>query len=111
MERKEIKALFSAERFKSFRADVRAITKRQGRKHNWTYFFQDHGYNPPPPWTLVGGTLSGLTPVEHLRNIAAMDMMNGIAQPLVGCLIMPIGTKLKILIHRFRDHAKMKLFR
>jgi hypothetical protein len=70
----EIKALFAPERWSSFVTDVAFLTSR-GAKGGFEYFFIDHGYNPPPPWTLVGGALSELVPVEHLKWLTSIDIL------------------------------------
>lgn len=80
----EVKARFSAARWDAFKGDLEFITSHQPTG-GWRYFFIDHGYNPPPPWTLVGGSLSRATPVEHLKRITAVDMA------LVAALFVAIG--------------------
>jgi hypothetical protein len=62
----EVKAHFQPARWEEFKRDLEFITGQQA-SGGWRYFFIDHGYNPPPPWTLVGGTLSRSTPVEELN--------------------------------------------
>jgi len=69
----DVKSSFSPERWQAFKGDLEFITQQQARG-GWRYFFIDHGYNPPPPWTLVGGTLSQLTAVEHMKRITSVDM-------------------------------------
>lgn len=69
-----IKARFSSEQWKAFKHDLNYITSNQ-IKGGWGYFFIDHGYNPPPTWTLIGGTLSKLCPVEHLKWITMVDFV------------------------------------
>lgn len=66
-----VKEAFSSARWEAFKADLAAITRRQN--HGWSYFFSDHGYNPPPPWTLVGGTLAQWIPVAHMKLLTSID--------------------------------------
>lgn len=71
-ERKAIKDAFSAKRWASFRNDIDYLVKNN-KKDIWKYFFIDHGYNPPPTWTVVGGFLSNITPVENAKAITMID--------------------------------------
>lgn len=70
----EIKARFSDARWRAFEHDVAFLVSRR-ISGNWRYFFIDHGYNPPPTWTLVGGALARITPVEKLKRITSIDMV------------------------------------
>lgn len=70
--RERIKAQFSAERWTQFVHDSGYFLKRMPRGEA-TYFFRDHGYNPPPTWTLMGGVFSEHVPVEHLKWITMLD--------------------------------------
>ena len=72
-ERAEIRGAFSNERWRAFKHDVQHLVSRwPGGK---AYFFSDHGYNPPPTWTIVGGTLSSAVPVEHVWLLAKIDLI------------------------------------
>ncbi|MGB1581489.1 MAG: hypothetical protein ACPHER_08270, partial [Nevskiales bacterium] len=79
---RQIKAHFPAQRWESFRSDVQYIAA-----HNisggWNYFFIDHGYNPPPTWSLVGGSFAKLCPVEHLKWITMIDFVLIVSMMLV----------------------------
>ncbi len=68
----EVKRRFTDERWAGFVHDVTWLTS-QNRRAKWDYFFHDHGYNPPPSWTLVGGTFARLCPVEHVKWITMID--------------------------------------
>jgi hypothetical protein len=48
---------------------------KQGIKGGFDYFFIDHGYNPPPTWTFVGGGLSNLVPVQHMKVLTSIDIV------------------------------------
>jgi len=67
---------FSPERWRSFVADVRFFRETAGAEH-WALMLGDHGYNPPPLWTLAGGTLAGLRPASTrwLQALACIDLM------------------------------------
>jgi hypothetical protein len=57
------KAHFSDERWASFRRDVRFFRNRQAPL-DWDHVEVDHGFNAPPTWTLLGGTLANLAPAS-----------------------------------------------
>jgi hypothetical protein len=69
-----IKAHFSPARWALFKTDLAFITAH-APDGGWGYFFVDHGYNPPPVWTLVGGTLAELCDVQHLKWITSIDAL------------------------------------
>ncbi|MEE9386950.1 MAG: hypothetical protein V3V08_26325 [Nannocystaceae bacterium] len=72
-ERETILTRFTPARWNDFKHDARHLVSRwPGGKR---YFFSDHGYNPPPTWTIVGGTLSSMVPVEHLWWLAMIDFV------------------------------------
>lgn len=73
-ERELIKKAFTSERWEAFRHDVDYFV-RNNKKDIWKYFFIDHGYNPPPTWTVVGGFLSNITPAENAKAITMIDFM------------------------------------
>ncbi len=70
----KVKYEFSRQRWQQFKDDVDYLVG-----HNisggWGYFFIDHGYNAPPTWTIIGGTLSNLVPVEKLKWITSIDIL------------------------------------
>ena len=55
----QIKERFSPERWKAFQADVDYFQGQLGRE-GFQKLVKDHGYNPSPIWTMVGGTLGRL---------------------------------------------------
>jgi hypothetical protein len=69
-----LKGRFSPARWQAFQNDVDYFLE-QGAIGGWKYFFKDHGFNPPPPWTLVGGTLSKLVSVENVKIITMIDFV------------------------------------
>lgn len=50
---------FSADRWRAFRDDARDLRTRLGP--NYAAVVKDHGYNPSPVWSLVGGGIANLT--------------------------------------------------
>lgn len=66
---------FTPGRWAAFVADVRFFHRAAGPQG--ATLLQDHGYNPPPAWTLVGGSLAGLRPASTgwLQALAALDLV------------------------------------
>ena len=68
------KSRFSPERWEAFKADVAFFRKVSGLKY-WNDMQKDHGYNPPPVWTVAGYLLSSLHPASEgfQQLLAAID--------------------------------------
>jgi len=68
---------FSAARWSAFREDVRAFRRQSGSRRFWQSMSKDHGYNPPPHWTAVGGSLARLAPPtpRFLALLASLDVL------------------------------------
>jgi len=54
---------FDADRWHAFTQDVSWFRNRVARSR-WHAIQRDHGYNPPPTWTALGGVLAGLAPAS-----------------------------------------------
>ncbi len=70
---RQIQASFTAERWEAFCHDATYFLDRIPLDSLRSNFFVDHGYNPPPTWTIVGGTLTELVPVERIKWICLVD--------------------------------------
>jgi hypothetical protein len=72
----ECKRHFSAARWQAFKADV-AWFERTARGSYWDKMKTDHGYNPPPVWTMTGKLWSSLAPAgDHFfKLLAALDVL------------------------------------
>ncbi|WP_437575213.1 hypothetical protein [Sorangium sp. So ce887] len=57
----ECKAHFSSTRWSAFKADVQFF-RMVSEKDYWEAMERDHGYNPPPVWTVMGRILAELHP-------------------------------------------------
>jgi hypothetical protein len=70
------KSHFTPERWESFKADARFF-RLSADKGYWEGFQKDHGYNPPPVWTLMGNFFSNLHPAttRYLQFLASLDVM------------------------------------
>jgi hypothetical protein len=53
---------FSPARWQEFSEDV-AWFRRRSDRYSWRRMRSDHGYNPPPTWTMVGAPLANALPV------------------------------------------------
>lgn len=67
---------FSPERWSAFKDDV-AFFRIVADKAYWEGMQQDHGYNPPPAWTILGSLLSNLRPASarYLQILASLDLL------------------------------------
>lgn len=76
----------STERWEDFKRDVVFFRKVSGRNY-WNDMQKDHGYNPPPIWTIAGHYLSVLQPANdaYFKLLAAIDVV------LTGLLFIAIG--------------------
>ncbi len=67
---------FSPERWEAFKADVQFF-RTASDKGYWEDMQKDHGYNPPPVWTVAGRLLSELHPAStrYLQFLAGFDIV------------------------------------
>lgn len=51
--------------------------RREADTHLWNIMMMDHGYQPPPVWTMVGGTVARLIPASDagLRALTMIDIV------------------------------------
>jgi hypothetical protein len=70
------RARFTPARWAAFRADVRFFHAALGATQ-WAAMQQDHGYNPPPAWTLEALPLTRLhrASLGYLQFLAAIDVV------------------------------------
>jgi hypothetical protein len=57
------KTHFSPEKWEAFKADTKFF-RFEADKNYWHGMQKDHGYNPPPVWTLIGRFFAGLSPAS-----------------------------------------------
>ena len=69
-------ARFSPERWSAFKADV-TFFRIIADKAYWEGMQQDHGYNPPPAWTILGSFLANLRPASAhtMQLLASLDLI------------------------------------
>lgn len=91
----QVKARFTPERWNRFKHDAAWFLQRKSRESLRKHFFIDHGYNPPPPWTLAGGTLSRTIPVEYVKVAALADVL--LVGALIGVVAWGFGPEVAIL--------------
>jgi hypothetical protein len=65
---------FTAERWESFKQDVKFFRSSSNLQY-WNDMQKDHGYNPPPVWTVAGHVLASLHPASdgYLKVLACID--------------------------------------
>jgi hypothetical protein len=70
------KDLFSKERWGEYKNDVKFFRIASGKGY-WTDMQKDHGFNPPPVWTIAGKFFSDLSPsnVQFMQFLAAIDLL------------------------------------
>ena len=54
---------FTPERWAAFKADI-AWFEQSARGEYWENMLKDHGYNPPPVWTMTGKALANVAPAS-----------------------------------------------
>jgi hypothetical protein len=69
-----VKARFTPERWRAFTADVVLFRERLGPQYGAV--LTDHGYNPTPVWTLVGGVLAGWVPAGSERGLLLLALLD-----------------------------------
>jgi hypothetical protein len=72
----ECRDLFSEERWKEYVDDVKFYRIVSGKGY-WTDMQKDHGFNPPPVWTIAGKFFAELHPasVSYLQFLATLDIL------------------------------------
>ena len=70
----ECRDLFTTERWEVFKADVKLFRGSSNLQY-WNDMQKDHGYNPPPVWTVAGHYLASLEPASDgfLKVLACID--------------------------------------
>ncbi|MGK4005506.1 hypothetical protein WMF31_22970 [Sorangium sp. So ce1036] len=70
------KAHFSPERWEAYKADVQFF-RTASDKGYWEDMQKDHGYNPPPVWTIMGKFWGDLHPAStrYLQFLASFDIV------------------------------------
>lgn len=68
--------LFTPERWAAYKSDV-AFFRTSSNKKYWEDMQNDHGFNPPPVWTVAGKLLADLHPATtgYLQFLASLDVV------------------------------------
>lgn len=68
---------FAADRWEAFEHDVLVLSRDRwgGGAPVWRQLINDHGYNGPPAWTLIGGAIAQLVPVERVKWLGWLDVV------------------------------------
>jgi len=80
----QCKKHFTPERWEAFRKDVDWFQKAAPGTY-WENMQKDHGYNPPPVWTMTGKLFSSFGPAGdgYFKILASMDVMLQLAAVLL----------------------------
>jgi len=78
---------FGAEGWERFKADVGFFDSRSGKERFWETMFRDFGYHPSPVWSLMGGSVAWLVPLDS----ALFPWAIRIDRLLVVALLLGIG--------------------
>ncbi|MBM4360033.1 MAG: hypothetical protein FJ096_18160 [Deltaproteobacteria bacterium] len=72
----QCRKLFSDARWAEYKEDVAFFRVVSGKQY-WTDMQKDHGFNPPPVWTIMGRFFSDLAPtsVHFLQFLATLDLL------------------------------------
>ena len=64
------------ERWEAFKADVKVFRNTSSLQY-WNDMQKDHGYNPPPVWTVMGHVLSSIAPASpaSFKLLAGIDLL------------------------------------
>ncbi len=73
----QCRSRFSPERWERYKKDVTFFATSCYLDSYWTQMQQDHGYNPPPVWTVAGYALGNLhdASVRYLQLLAMIDVL------------------------------------
>lgn len=66
---------FSPERWEAYKIDIRYFRLASDKKY-WEGFQHDHGYNPPPVWTMEGWAIASLYPAGELFKLPVIGTVN-----------------------------------
>lgn len=72
----EEKAKFSPARWEEFKKDVSFFRGNFGGPTSWNKLMMDKGYNPPPMWTMIGGTLANWVPTSNYWGMQSLVMID-----------------------------------
>jgi hypothetical protein len=72
----ECRNRFTPERWEEYKRDVAFFRITSGKGY-WTDMQKDHGFNPPPVWTIAGKFFADLSPTSVLYNqfLATLDLL------------------------------------
>jgi hypothetical protein len=73
-----IKRRFSTDRWTAFVEDVRYFRDAMGPRY--PEIFRDHGYNPTPVWTLMGGTIANRVPAGSAEGIGLLTLLDPVIE-------------------------------
>jgi hypothetical protein len=74
---KEIKALFTEERWEAFFQDTIYVQRYNSWMHCrlWRQLLQDHGFNGTPVWVLIARPITNMIPVNYIKYATSLDLL------------------------------------
>jgi hypothetical protein len=69
------KSHFSPERWAAYKADILYFRLAADKKY-WEGFQHDHGYNPPPVWTMAGAFFASMFPAGKTFTLPILGVVN-----------------------------------
>ncbi|MBI2962862.1 MAG: DUF2029 domain-containing protein [Deltaproteobacteria bacterium] len=76
-----VKRRFGADRWAAFVRDVRYFRDAMGSRY--PDVLKDHGYNPTPVWTLMGGSIANLVPAGSASGIFLLTLLDPVIEVAV----------------------------
>jgi hypothetical protein len=80
-----VKARFTPERWADFQLDVAYFLRGMGKQYG--EILRDHGFNPTPVWSVVGGPLANLVPAGSARGIVLLCLLDPLLLAVMFALI------------------------
>lgn len=70
-ESERIKSNFTPQRWEAFKKDIDSFQRQMPPRH-WRHALSDYGFNPPPPWSLMGRVVAHAFDISHISQMVAM---------------------------------------
>ena len=71
-----VQEAFSPQRWQDFRADAEVFRRRLDRQYGTVLL--DHGFNPTPVWTAIGGSVARWVPAGSERGLLALSLLDAL---------------------------------
>jgi hypothetical protein len=102
----QVKQAFSPERWHLLKQDVKLFRERMGPAYAGVLV--DHGFNPTPLWTTIGGSLARLVPAGSSTGILLLTLLDPLLVTALFILLgVTFGTEVALLSRRSSDFEAM----